>query len=146
MKYSLRYLFICERDPKIKLQNIPTEFIYYNQKTIAYDALKGDLFLAPRDLHDAYNLGHSFTKIGIPMALGIPVVASPIPSYEGSPAILLNSNDACWYDTIEELLLDPKRCTQLSLEGRNYCKKHFSSEVIVLMYKELFGRILNVKD
>ena len=44
--------------------------------------LNGEFVFAPRDLSEPYNRGHSFFKIGVFLFSGIPVIASPIPSYK----------------------------------------------------------------
>ena len=103
--------------------------------------VKGDIFLAPRILTDPYNLGHSFTKIGYPMAVGLPVVASPVPSYLKSPAVICD-NDDCWFENIKNLIDDYNLRNHLGNKGISYCKLNFSKKVLMKKYLEIFNKIL----
>lgn len=138
-KYVIEYLFICEKDPGIEIKGIESKFIKYQQKQIPKDLLLGDIFLAPRNLENAYNLGHSFQKIGCPMALGIPVIASPVPSYKNSPAILINGFGDAWFLEIERLADKPEYYKKISNVGVEYCKKNYSIEKIAGEYIKIFN-------
>lgn len=142
-KYQVEYTLICERMPNLKMQGVQFNFVRYNQKTVSDDLCRGgDLFLAPRDNKDTYNLGHSFTKIGLPMSVGIPVIASPLPSYEGSPAIFCNDYLEGWEGSIEQLKQDPTRYQSLSENGKKYCFNHFSRHALMKTYSDFFRQAL----
>lgn len=141
-RYEIRYTMICDRDPKIVIPGVTFEFLRYRNRNIHEKILLGDIFLAPRDTTDLYNLAHSFTKIGIPMSAGIPVIASPIPSYEHSPAILLDSFDNQWMDQIERLITDRNHYMTISRKGIDYCKTNFSTSAIHDNYVRFFSELL----
>ncbi len=136
-KYVFMLLVICEKDPKISLPGIEILYRRYRQKHIHQQMLEGDICVAPRDLNQSYNLGHSFTKIGYPMSIGIPVIASKIPSYADSPAILCE-NETDWYTHLESLLTDRKKRASIGEDGIAYCRKYFSQSVITKKYMRLF--------
>ena len=61
--------------------SIPFEFVRWRHATAPRDLLRGDVCIAPRDVDNAYNRGHSFFRIGVFLAQGVPVIAGPVPSY-----------------------------------------------------------------
>ena len=136
-KNEFSIIIISDTDPKIRLGKIPVKFIKYSEKTIVKSLLKGDVFLAPRNLKDPYNLGHTFTKIGVAMALGIPVIASAVPSYKKSPAIICNSSEE-WEIEIRKVLTNNIDYLSLSNQGINYCRKYYSIEKIRNEYCTFF--------
>ncbi len=142
LKYKISYLFICEKSPDIKINNVECVFLKHNQSALGDQLRLGDVFLSPRDLKNSYNLGHSFTKIGTPMAAGLPVIASPVPSYVGSPAILIDDFSDNWSREIEKLILDAKYYKAKSAAGVEYCKNYFSTKIIAGHYKKLFASLI----
>ena len=139
-KYKIDLIFICDKNPKIKIKGIRSNFIKYKQKKIHKQMLKGDIFISPRNLKNEYNLGHSFSKIGYPMSVGIPVVASKVYSYIGSPA-LLPQGDEDWQKSIEGLIADIKFRKKLSEDGIKYCYNNFSEIKIKEEYQKIFEKI-----
>lgn len=141
-KYLIEYILIADKDPKLKIDGIKTKFIQYKRRDIHDSLLKGDIFLAPRDLKNTYNLGHSFSKIGQPMAAGIPVIASPVIAYKGSPAILIDDFGVRWSTEIERLIKDKTYYEKLSSRGVDYCQKNFSTKAIMTKYLKLFNKLI----
>ena len=137
-EHALTYLFICEKDPKITFRHIETVFVPFDQAQNEKQLARGHIFLSPRDLSNPYNLGHSFTKVGTPMAVGLPVVASPISSYRGSPAILIDDFGDGWYRELKRLITDRAYFEDLSRHGKHFCRDHFSPAVIKKKYQVLF--------
>lgn len=140
--YSLHYTLICERDPKLSIPGITFTYIPFKNKTLHENVFFGDIFLSPRDTSDTYNLGHSFTKIGLPMSLGIPVVASPLPAYQNSPAVLIESLDDNWTQAILHLVTDTAFYQKKSNEGIRFCRDNFSPEVTYKKYTDFFSRTI----
>lgn len=140
-KINFELILICEKDPKIRIGEVPIIFIRYNHSKIPALLLKGDIFIAPRELSDSYNLAHTFTKIGIAMAVGLPVIASPVLSYQNSPAILCADKEE-WEENLEKMLTDIPSLKYLSQKGTKYVKENYSPQVIKSKYKRLFTTLL----
>lgn len=140
--YNFKILFICEKDPKVKVEGIETEFIKYRQIKIHEQMLMGNIFITPRDLTNSYNLSHSFTKIGYPMSVGIPVVASKLSSYIGSPALLCE-NEKEWGDNLEKLLSGYELRKNLGNLGIEFCKNNYSTKLIRNKYINFFKKIID---
>jgi len=142
LDYNLEIVFLCEKNPEIKFRNLKTRFIKFNLKMLPRQLLYGDIKIAPRDLKDRYNLAHSFTKIGYPMAVGLPVVASPIDSYLNSPAIICKTDEE-WDSTLRNLTTNPNLRNALAREGIKYCKENFLLDLIGKQYERYFEMLLD---
>jgi len=135
-EFDIKLLLICEKDPKLNI--ITYEFIKYNQKKLTKLLLEGDIKIAPRDITSGYNLGHTFTKIAYPMAVGLPVVASPVPSYKDRVAILCEDED-CWYERLKSLIESPEKRTKLGNSSREFIRENFTIEKIGKQYIKIFN-------
>jgi glycosyltransferase involved in cell wall biosynthesis len=136
-----RIILICEKDPKIEINSIPIDYVRYDHARIAEQLLLGDIFIAPRDLSDSYNLGHTFTKIGTAMAVGLPVIASAVPSYLDSPAVICKDKSD-WLGNLGFMIRDDAYLKQLSERGVEYAKENYSTAVIKEKYRKLFNSML----
>lgn len=134
--HQFEFLVVCDQYPSLKLP-IKTSFIKYQYKNIADILRQGDIKVAPRELDNSYNLGHAFTKIGYPMSVGVPVVASPVPSYQGSPALLCSSTQE-WYRNIKTLLDSQEKYYGISESGINYVRENFLMRQVGDLYLKFF--------
>jgi hypothetical protein len=91
--------------------SIPFTFVRWRHARAPEDLLRGDFAIAPRDLDVAYNRGHSFFRIGVFLAQGVPVVAGPVPSYAEvlTPEVdgLLCSTDSEWEAALDRIVAAP---------------------------------------
>lgn len=139
-KYKIKLILICEKDPHFNI--IPYKFYKYSHKYLPQLLLKGDIKISPRDLSRKYNLGHSFTRIAYPMSVGLPVVASPIPSYKDSPAILCSERKE-WEDRLNNLICNCELRKKLGESGRIFVKNNFSADIIIKKYENLFNTLMS---
>lgn len=138
-EYDVEFIFVCDQKPSLKLP-VKTSFVRYIHRNLVNILRQGDIKVAPRGIGNSYDLGHSFTKIGYPMSVGLPVVASPVPSYKGSPA-LLSTSEGEWMNNIKSLIENPEEYRNLSRKGIAFVKENFSLKKIGQMYLELFGKV-----
>ncbi|MBU1077448.1 MAG: hypothetical protein KKH98_09160 [Spirochaetes bacterium] len=139
-QYKTGLILICDKDPCLDI--IPYTFVKYNINKLHKLFLLGDIKISPRDLTRKYNLGHAFTKIGYPMAVGLPVVASPVFSYKESPAILCNTIKE-WKNSLEQLILNERIRNDLAYKGINYVRNNYTERVITRKYIQLFKKVLD---
>ena len=139
-KYKIRLVLICDKDPRLNL--IPYTFYKYSHKYLPQLLLQGNIKISPRNLSRQYNLGHSFTRIGYPMAVGLPVVASPVPSYQGSPAILCNDPKE-WRENLENLIKSYELRKELAERGKKFVREKFSEDKIIEKYENLFSTLIS---
>lgn len=137
----LRIIVIAEKKPDLSSITVPIEFRKYSHRRITTDLAEADVFVAPRDLTDPYNLGHSFTKVGIAMAAGIPVVASPVPSYTASPALCCSGAED-WSTALTRLYTDTEFRNNLISKGKQYCAAEYGLPSIKSHYNKLFADLL----
>jgi hypothetical protein len=70
---------ISNKKPEL---SFPYQFHKWHYSTFPKIISQCDLCLAPRLVNNDYDRGHSLFKIGVFMAMGVPALAGPIPSYE----------------------------------------------------------------
>ena len=138
-EYGLRMVTIGGESVDLGAMDVTK--LKYREWSVRRKMLRGDVFISPRDLSDPYNLTHAFTKIGVPMALGMPVVASPIPSYVGSPALLCGT-EAEWRSTLTALACGDYDLNKIGTHCRNYAWKYYRSEKIKQDYKNFFTKVI----
>jgi hypothetical protein len=137
--YGIEMLYICEKDPELDF--LPYTAIKYCHRNIHNQLLLGDIKIAPRDLTNSYNWGHSMLKVAMPMAVGIPVVASPVPSYIGNVRLICD-NEKQWYGDLEMLISDRELRGAYGYEGRKAIQDHFTMENAGPLYKQLYESLL----
>ena len=139
-QHSFEILFICEKNPHIKINNIKISFVKYNQQIIPEQLREGDIFIAPRDISNPYNLGHSFTKIGYPMSIGLPIIASAVPSYLNSPALICQNKDD-WEKNLKKILTNKQLRINLKKKGIQHCKDNISKIPIKSKYLKFLNSL-----
>jgi glycosyltransferase involved in cell wall biosynthesis len=139
-KYSnLNLLFLSDVDPNIDF--MPSSFLKFDFPKVHKYFLLGDIKIAPRDLNLRYNLGHTVNKIAYPMAVGLPVVASAVPSYSNRGILICNDEEE-WYQALSMLIEDASLRQLLGNKNKNYIKSNLSLPYIGKQYLELFNFLL----
>ena len=131
-------LYLCEKDPE--LQGFDYRYMKYDQKKIYEQFLEGDIMIAPRPMSERGMNAHSFTKAAYPLAVGLPTVASPMPSYMNSPVILCDTDEE-WYRILSELIEDVDKRRELGSRGRAFVKENYSVDVIGSRYVKLLKEL-----
>ena len=138
-EYGCHLLFLCEKDPEF------TEFCYtyekYDQNRITEQLRKGDIMIAPRTMKGIEKMAHTLSKVAGPMAMGLPAVASPIPSYLGTPVVICYDNEE-WYKALKKLICDTAYRRALGEKSREYIYSNYSRQVIGRQYKEFLKRLI----
>ena len=126
-EYDFEFLVIADRDPKLPLKGY--RFKKWEEQTEIEDLLKIDIGVMP--LPDSeFVKGKCGFKLIQYMALGIPVLASPVGVNtsivdENVNGFLCNT-EAEWRNALERLLLDGYLRAALGKNGREKIEKHFS--------------------
>jgi len=93
-KHSWEVIIISEKSPVLDFEY---SYVKWSYKVFPETLLMGDIGIFPRKIEDEYDKGDSFFKIGVFLAQHIPVICTPVPSYND---ILTDSNSIC-PDTLE---------------------------------------------
>lgn len=141
-KYQCRLLLICEKDPGIK--ELSYEFVKYNQKVNPIQLLEGDIMIAPRPMEGIDKLAHTLSKIAHPMAVGLPVVANPVPSYVGSPAILCINDDE-WKQALVKLIENRDERERVGNISRKFIEENYSQKHICQEYLDLINELTSTE-
>lgn len=140
-KHHCRLLYICEKDPRI--EGLTYDYIRYDQSIIPKQLMKGDIMIAPRPMEGIEKLAHSFTKVAYPLAVGLPAVANPVPSYVNTPVILCR-DDVEWSATLERLITDSAERQKHGKLGREYVHAHYSLQVIGEKYRKIVTNLMKM--
>ena len=75
---KIKIMVISDKTPQLKM---PFEFKRWKYGRFPQYIANCDLCIAPRKVTNNYDKGHSLFKIGVFMAMGVPAMAGPVPSY-----------------------------------------------------------------
>jgi hypothetical protein len=78
-RHGWKVIIISDKNPSL---NFDYTFVKWRYNTFPADIIKGDIGIFPRQAFNEYDLGHSFFKIGVFLAQHVPVVCTPLSSYE----------------------------------------------------------------
>lgn len=111
----------------------PYEFRKWRYASFPRDIIDCDLCVAPRDVNDNYERGHSIFKIGAFMIEGVPALAGPVPSYElllgdGEGGHICKTVDE-WFENIEKCLNERSILKEWSLKAIEHAN-NFSTNVV----------------
>lgn len=90
-----KLIIISDKKPDLE---IPYHFVKWNYSTFPQEIVKGDVAVFPRRVDNDYDRGHSFFKIGVFLAEHVPVVCSPVPSYQR----VMSKNTGCFVNTLSK--------------------------------------------
>jgi glycosyltransferase involved in cell wall biosynthesis len=85
LRGAVELLLVCD-DPSLAeiqaaAQWAATRIVRFTDRTYATTLLDGDVIISPKYLTNGYEMAHTEYKISLGMAVGLPAVASPQPSY-----------------------------------------------------------------
>ena len=75
----IRVLVVADKRPNL---TFPVDFQRWRYSRFPSSIARCDLCIAPRVVDNDYDRGHSIFKIGVFMAMGVPALAGPVPSYQ----------------------------------------------------------------
>jgi hypothetical protein len=124
--------------------SMPFDFVRWRHASAPSDLLRGDFCVAPREVDNAYNRGHSFFRIGLFMAEGVPPIAGPVPSYREvirpGESGLICSTDGEWEAALDLVVNDRGRLGAWS-QAAAAAMAPYSTEVIAARYAALFREL-----
>lgn len=149
-KYQLSLAVISDHAPLLgwRFSFGPYRLAYrwasWRYETFPGKLLMGEIGISYRDELDSYNLGHSLFKIGVMMAQGIPVVASPIPSYRElvnrGGGVIASTLDE-WDQILGTWVTDRDKLAQTARQARGAVSPYTTANII-RGYLELLNSLL----
>ncbi|MSR77610.1 MAG: hypothetical protein EXS63_05225 [Candidatus Omnitrophica bacterium] len=139
-KHLLKVVIISERKPRM---DFPHQFLKWDYRKFSNQLLKADLGIFPRDANNEYDQGHSFFKIGVFLALHIPVAYSPVPSYEevanpSNSIEISEGSSSSW----EKVMLSVKELVPALDFHHNPVTHQYSLSVIGSAYADFLKQVL----
>lgn len=140
-KRRIPLVIISDRRPRLSAS---FRYVRWRHATVPRELLRGDFCIAPRELDSAYNQGHSFFKIGMFMAEGVPAVASPLPSYRELIVPehngMLCDTPAEWEETLDRIVSDGGVLARWSPAAQQ-AMAPYSTEALAGQYARLFASL-----
>lgn len=138
-EFQVDLVSLSNKPPEIDF--IPVEFVKIDNKLFSEQFLKGDIKLAPRDLSQPYNLGHTLTKVAYPMSVGIPAVASAVPSYINREVLICNTEEE-WYSALSKLITSAEYRQYVGDKSREFIRRNYTINQIGQQYIDLIEYLL----
>lgn len=148
-RYPIRLLLISNEPPRF-VPGVEYEYRPYHYDRFPADILECDLGISPKVLNNAYELGHTEFKVTTFMAQGVPVVASPQPSYlqavrHGESGFIASTGNE-WRSYLEQCLADASLRNRLGLRAREDVLKRYATEVVARRYAAAIRSALGEAD
>lgn len=142
-KGVIRLIIVAEKNPNHT--QLEYEYIRYEQKKIASIMCQGDIAIAPRKKIVDRQYSNSVMKIAMPMAVGLPVLATRVNAYENTPCILCDEKQE-WENKITELALSTELRDKIGKLGKEYVNKNLSIDKIANEYLKVIADISKNED
>jgi glycosyltransferase involved in cell wall biosynthesis len=125
---------------------IPCRFVRYSDRRYARTLLECDIIVSPKRLVNAYELGHTEYKITCGMAVGLPAVASPQPSYveaigHAGGGIVANRPEE-WQTALQRLVDSATDRARLGALARRTVLERYATEVVASRYQALLRGLM----
>ena len=120
---------------------MPVRFVPYSDAAYARTLRGCDIIISPKRLINAYEMGHTEYKITLGMAVGLPAVASPQPSYveaisHAGGGILAETSDQ-WRSALQQLVEDPRLREDLGERAARTVRERYTTAVTAASYLQV---------
>lgn len=126
-------------------QALPTSYVSFALDAYATMLRDCDVIVSPKRLVNGYELGHTEWKITLGMAVGLPAVASPQPSYREAISYLgggiVADSQHDWHDAFERVR-DPAARAELGTRARRTVAERYSTDVVARQYRDVLVGLL----
>jgi hypothetical protein len=139
-KISLQLSVISNSKAKYLLYTagaeFPTDYYQWNKRTFPYQMVRNDITLIPIEVNP-FTFCKTNNRPVLSMLLGLPVIATRIPSYEGLSEFVLFEN---WQQNIERYATNPALREKHVQEGYHFIMKNFNNQVIIQHWIKLIEK------
>ena len=129
---------------------IPCRVVRFSDRTYARTLAQCDVLISPKQLINAYEMGHTEYKITLGMAAGLPVIASPQPSYveavEHAGGGIIASSTEEWCEALVRLGADATLRSAIGRRGRQTVIDRYATEVVAKRYLDLLRTVAVLPD
>ena len=143
---DVELLLVCDEAPDLGwlLSSVPRRVLSFSDRRYAAALLDADVIISPKHLSNGYEMAHTEYKISLGMAVGLPAIASPQPSYVEAVnalggGIIARSPDE-WQCAIEALR-DAELRARMGAVARRTIVERYSTPVVARAYAEVLGTL-----
>lgn len=127
-------------------QRIPCRFHRWTATTYAQTLAGCHIALVPVEAGTNYNRRKPAGRVLLAMALGLPVVASPIPAYraviqQGQTGYIARTPDE-WIQFVEQLAHHPAHREAIGRAARRFVLNNYNEQVFVQRYSSVIQQVL----
>ncbi len=125
---------------------VPARVLPFSDREYARTLLECDVIVSPKFLTNGYEMAHTEYKITLGMAMGLPAVASPQPSYVeaithlGGGIVARTPHE--WREALEQLAANPSQRAAMGELGQRTVRERYATPVVGRQYLDLLGEVL----
>jgi glycosyltransferase involved in cell wall biosynthesis len=125
--------------------SVPRRVVPFSNETYAATLLESDVIVSPKDLANGYEMGHTEYKIALGMAVGLPAVASPQPSYVEAVSHLGGGFIAYtpyeWETALMRLAADHRLRADFGDKARRTVLERYSTPAVARLYLDVLDNL-----
>jgi glycosyltransferase involved in cell wall biosynthesis len=126
---------------------VPARVLPFSDRDYARTLPDCDVIVSPKFLTNGYEMAHTEYKITLGMAMGLPAVASPQPSYIEAISHLgggiVSRTPFEWCEALELLAADPSRRAAMGVLAQRTVRERYATPVVARQYLELLEALVN---
>jgi glycosyltransferase involved in cell wall biosynthesis len=142
---GLKMILVCDEEPEVinDLQEvISCRVLHFTDKVYARTLLDCDIIISPKQLCNGYEMGHTEYKITLGMAIGLPAIASPQPSYveaisHNNGGIIAHTAEE-WFTALKRLTSDHQLRGEMGVRAKQTVMECYSIPVVAQKYLKVF--------
>jgi glycosyltransferase involved in cell wall biosynthesis len=143
---DLELVLVADEPPACLAQlqrAVPCRFVRFSDRKYARVLAGSDVIISPKQLVNAYEMGHTEYKITLGMAVGLPAVASAQQSYvealaDGGGIIAREAHE--WHAALERLR-DPVLRAEMGRRARQTVVDRYSTGAVAAVYGDLLTQL-----
>ena len=130
-----------------RLSGLPCRVVPFSDERYVRELLDADIIISPKRLANGYEMGHTEYKIALGMAVGLPAIASPQPSYlealaDGGGIVARDASE--WRDALARLAGDAALRAETGRRAQQTVIARYSIAAVAPQYARLFDQVLGV--
>lgn len=147
---QVELVLVCDdpasADVRAIAQFAPSRILPFSDSGYSRTLAESDVIISPKYLTSGYEMAHTEYKISLGMAVGLPAVASPQPSYveavecHGGGFIARTPRE--WIEALTCLANSPERRTSIGALAQQTVRERYATPVVARQYQDLITEVL----
>lgn len=147
---QIELVLVCDDplSPEVRAaaQFVPSRVLPFSDSAYARTLALSDVIISPKFLTSGYEMAHTEYKISLGMAVGLPAVASPQPSYveaiEHLGGGFVAHTPQEWVAALTCLTESPERRAAMGALAQRTVRERYATPVVARQYLELLTEVL----